>query len=94
MGADAARRENRRNLTDLTGEYVENMRRVVEISSDGWRMLADWGAETQALDASERQLAIRIGRVLQSGRTINNADARRAVEIIERADQLGYHAVV
>ena len=94
MGADAARRENRRNLTDLTGEYVENMRRVVEISSDGWRMLADWGAETQALDASERQLASRIARVLQSGRTINSADARRAVEIIERADQLGYHAVV
>ena len=94
MGADAARRENRRNLTDLTGEYVENMRRVVEISSDGWRMLADWGAETQALDVSERQLASRIARVLQSGRTINNADARRAVEIIERADHLGYHAVV
>ena len=94
MGVDAARRENRRNLTDLTGEYVENMRRVVEISSDGWRMLANWGAETQALDASERQLATRIARVLQSGRTINNADARRAVEVIERADQLGYHAVV
>ena len=94
MGADATRRENRRNLSDLTDEYVENMRRVVEISSDGWRMLADWGAETQALDASERQLASRIARVLQSGRTINSADARRAVEIIERADQLGYHAVV
>ena len=93
MGADATRRDNRRNLSDLTDEYVENMRRVVEISSDGWRMLADWGAETQALDASERQLASRIARVLQSGRTINNADARRAVEIIERADQLGYHAV-
>ena len=93
MGADATRRDNRRNLSDLTGEYVENMRRVVEISSDGWRMLADWGAETQALDASERQLASRIARVLQSGRTINNADARRAVEIIERADHLGYHAV-
>ena len=93
MGADATRRDNRRNLSDLTDQYVENMRRVVEISSDGWRMLADWGAETQALDASERQLASRIARVLQSGRTINNADARRAVEIIERADQLGYHAV-
>ena len=94
MGADATRRENRRNLSDLTDEYVENMRRVVEISSDGWRMLSDWGAETQALDASERQLASRIARVLQSGRTINTTDARRAVEIIERADQLGYQAVI
>ena len=93
MGADATRRETRRNLSDLTDEYVENMRRVVEISSDAWRMLSDWGAETQALDASERQLASRIARVLQSGRTINSTDARRAVEIIERADQLGYHAV-
>ena len=93
MGADATRQENRRNLSDLTDEYVENMRRVVEISSEGWQMLADWGSETQALDVSERQLAARVARVLRAGRTINGADARRAVEIIERADQLGYHAV-
>ena len=93
MSADAVRRENRRNLSDLPDEYVENMRRVVEINSEGWRLLADWGSETHALDVSERQLASRIARVLQSGRTINSADAKRAVEIIERADQLGYHAV-
>ena len=89
MSADAVRRENRRNLSDLPDEYVENMRRVVEINSEGWRLLADWGTDTHALDVSERQLASRIARVLQSGRTINSADARRAVEIIERADQLG-----
>lgn len=93
MGADATHQENRRNLSDLTDEYVENMRRVVEISSEGWQMLADWGSETQALDVSERQLAARVARVLRAGRTINGADARRAVGIIERADQLGYHAV-
>ena len=93
MSADAVRRENRRNLSDLPDEYVENMRRVVEINSEGWRLLADWGAQTHALDVSERQLASRIARVLQSGRTINSADARRAVEIIERADQMGYRAV-
>ena len=93
MSADAMRRENRRSLSDLPDEYVENMRRVVEINSEGWRLLADWGAQTDALDVSERQLSARIARVLQSGRTINSADARRAVEIIERADRLGYHAV-
>ena len=93
MNADAVRRENRRGLADLPDEYVENMRRVVEINSEGWRLLADWGAQTDALDVSERQLAARIARVLQSGRTINSSDARRAVEIIERADRLGYHAV-
>ena len=93
MSADAMRRENRRSLSDLPDDYVENMRRVVEINSEGWRLLADWGAQTDALDVSERQLSARIARVLQSGRTINSADARRAVEIIERADRLGYHAV-
>ena len=93
MSGDALHRENRRNLSDLPDEYVENMRRVVEINSEGWRLLSDWGSETHALDVSERQLAARIARVLQSGRTISSADARRAVEIIERADQLGYHAV-
>lgn len=93
MNADAVRRENRRGLADLPDEYVENMRRVVEINSEGWRLLADWGTQTDALDVSERQLAARVARVLQSGRTINSADARRAVEIIDRADRLGYHAV-
>ena len=93
MSADAMRRENRRNLSDLPDEYVENMRRVVEIDSDGWQLLADWGAETDALDVSERQLASRIARMLRSGRTINSSDARRAVEIIERAAALGYDAV-
>ena len=93
MDADAMGRENRRSLSELPDEYVENMRRVVDISSEGWRLLAAWGTETHALDVSERQLATRIGRALQAGRTINSADARRAVEIIERADQLGYQAV-
>ena len=93
MSSDAVRRESRRSLSDLPDEYVENMRRVLEINSEGWRLLAAWGTETHALVASERQLASRIARVLQSGRTINSADARRAVEIIERANQLGYHAV-
>ena len=93
MSADAMRRENRRNLSDLSDEYVENARRVVEIDSAGWQLLADWGAETDALDVSERQLASRIARMMRSGHNINSADARRAVEIIERADALGYHAV-
>ena len=93
MDADAMGRENRRSLSELPDEYVENMRRVVEISSEGWRLMAAWGGETHALDVSERQLATRIGRALQAGRTISSADARRAVEIIELADQLGYHAV-
>ena len=93
MGADAMRRESRRNLSDLPDEYVENMRRVVEIDSEGWQLLADWGAQTDALDVSERQLASRVARMLGSGRTINSSEARRAVGIIERADALGYHAV-
>ena len=93
MSGDALHRENRRNLSDLPDKYVEDMRRVVEINSEGWQLLSDWGSETHALDVSERQLAARIARVLQSGRTISSADARRAVEIIERADRLGYHAV-
>ena len=93
MDADAMHRENRRSLSELPDEYVENMRRVVDISSEAWRLMADWGRETHALDVSERQLATRIGRALQAGRNINSADARRAVEVIERADELGYHAV-
>ena len=93
MSSEAMRQENRRNLSDLSDEYVENMRRVVEIDSEGWRLLAAWGTETHALDVSERQLASRIARMLQSGRNINGSEARRAVEIIERADALGYHAV-
>ena len=93
MSADVLRRENRRSLSDVPDEYVDNMRHVLEISSEGWRLLADWGAETDALNMPERQLATRIARAIQAGRNINSADAKRAVEIIERADGLGYHAV-
>ena len=93
MSADAMHKENLRSLSDIPDEYVENMRRVLEINSEGWRLLASWGTETHALDVSERQLATRIGRALQARRNINSADAKRAVEIIKRADELGYHAV-
>ena len=92
MGTDAARRDRRRSLSELTDEYVENMRRVVDISSEGWRLLAAWGSETHALDVSETQMATRIGRALQAGRTVNSEDARRAVAVIDQAAQLGYRA--
>ena len=93
MRTEATRSDLRRSLSELPEEYLANMRRVVEISSEGWRLLAAWGSETHALDVSETQLATRIGRALQAGRTVNNADARRAVAIIEQAAQLGYQAV-
>ena len=93
MSADAVRRENRRGLADLPDEYVENMRRVVEINSEGWRLLADWGAQTDALTVSEQQHARRIARALETMREIKSRDAKRAVEILGRAAGLGYHAV-
>ena len=93
MNADAVRRENRRGLADLPDEYVENMRRVVEINSEGWRLLADWGAQTDALTVSEQQHARRIARALETMREIKSRDAKRAVEILDRAASVGYHAV-
>ena len=93
MNSDAVRRENRRGLADLPDEYVENMRRVVEINSEGWRLLADWGAQTGALTVPEQQLARRVARAFETGRQIKPADAKRAVEILDRAARLGYDAV-
>ena len=92
LSADAVHRENRRSLSELPDEFVENMKRVVSISSEGWRLLAEWGAQTDALDVSEQQLARRITRALEGGRMTNKADAERAVGMLDRAVELGYHA--
>ncbi len=92
MGADDGHKELIHSLNDLPNDYIKDMRRVVEINSEGWRLLADWGSETHALDVSETQHATRIAKALQAGRTINKKDARRAVVILEQAAELGYNA--
>ena len=60
------------------------------MNSEGWEMLADWGAGTGSIDPSQRQLALRIGRALQRGGSIRPKDAERAVELLNRARELGF----
>ena len=84
------RREQKRSLTSISSDHVENLKRLVEVNSEGWKMLADWGMETGAIDPFQRQLALRIGRALQRGNSIKPPDAERAVEILDRAGELGF----
>ena len=90
LNTSATRREQKRSISSVSSDHVENLRRLVEVNSEGWRMLADWGTGTGSIDPSQRQLALRIGRALQRGSTIKPTDAERAVEILDRARELGF----
>ena len=90
LDAGATRDEQKRATSNLSPEFVENLKRLVNVSPRGWKMLAEWGAETDSLDPSLRQLAIQIGRAIERGRDIRPRDAERAVEILDRADALGF----
>ena len=84
------REEHRREIENLPDDYVQNLERLVSVNSQGWRLLADWGSETGALDPGERQLGLRMGRAIVRGSNIKAEDASRAVEILERARSLGF----
>ena len=90
LNAADTRREQRRSISSVSSDHVENLRRLVQVNSEGWKMLADWGTGTAAIDPSQRQLALRIGRALQRGNSIRPADAARAIEILDRAAALGF----
>ena len=90
LGADATRDEQERALSELPSDYVQNLERLVSVSPEAWRMLAGWAAETGSIDATRRQLALRIARSLERGGSIKAPDAERAVGILDQANALGY----
>ena len=90
MNTAAMKREQKRSISTVSQDHVENLRRLVEVNSEGWKMLADWGTETGAIDPGQRQLALRIGRALLIGSSIKSTDAERAVGILNRAGELGF----
>jgi len=93
LGADATKREAKRAMSEISASYVANLKRVVELNPEGWRILMKWGAETDALDPSQRQLALSISKAITFGRTISSADAEKAVLILDRADELGFKPI-
>ena len=92
LGGSATRDEQKRELANLSSDYVANLERLVSVSSERWRMLAEWAAETESIDAGQRQLALRVGRALERGRNIAAPDAERAVGILDQAIALGFSA--
>ena len=90
IGASSVREEQRRALSDLPSDFMENLKRVVSVGPELWRMLADWAGETESIDPHQRQLALRIARALDRGREISPTDAERAVAILEQANALGF----
>ena len=90
LGASAARAEQKQAISNLSSDYVGNLERLVSVSSERWKMLAEWAAETESIDPNQRQLALRIGRAIERGRNIKAPDAERAVEILDQAITLGF----
>ena len=90
MDFSSTREEQKRTVSNLSADYVANLERVVGVSSDRWRMLADWAGETESIDATQRQLALKIARAIERGREISAPDAERAVMILDQAVALGF----
>ena len=90
LNTAATKKEQRRSISSVSSDHVENLKRLVKVNSEGWTMLADWGTGTGSIDPGQRQLALRIGRALQRGSSIRPPDAERAVEILDRAKALGF----
>ena len=90
LDATATRRGRRRSMADIPSDHVDNLKRVIGVNPEGWTMLATWGRETRAIDVSQRQLALRVGRALHRGNSIGSGDAERAVEILDQAAALGF----
>ena len=93
LGGDATRRDNKRAVSEYSASYVEDLERVVEVSPEGWSILATWGAETNALDSPQRQLAVRLSKAVRGGWKISPEDGERAVSILDRAAELGFQPV-
>ena len=90
MDLSSTREEQKRTVSNLSADYVGNLERVVGVSSDRWRMLADWAGETESIDAAQRQLALRIARAIERGREIKASDAEGAVGILAQSIALGF----
>ena len=90
LGSSATRDEQKRAVSELSSDYVHNLEQVVRLSSERWRMLAQWGAETGGLDSGERQLAVRIARALSKGKNISPPEAEQAAEMLASAQGLGF----
>ena len=90
LGLSATRDEQKKAVSELSADYVNNLEQVVKLSSERWGMLAQWGAETGAIDPGQRQLALKIGRAMSKGRDIKPPEAEEAVEILGVARSLGF----
>ena len=90
LRSDQARSERKKQATSLDPDYVNNLRRIVEVNFERWFMLVRWASETGSLDPGERQLALRVGKAIQRGHQIKPIDAERATQILDRAEQLGF----
>ena len=90
LDAEATRHEQKRAVSGISSDHVENLKRLVGVSAGGWKMLAGWGGETESLNPGQRQLAARIARAIEKGSDIKPPDAVRAVEILDRANALGF----
>lgn len=90
LGATATREEQKRTASSLSADYIANLERVVGVSSERWRLLADWAGETESIDAAHRQLALRIARSIERGREIRPPEAERAVGILDQSIALGF----
>ena len=90
MGLSSTREEQKRALADLPSDFMENLKRVVDVGPARWRMLADWAGETESIDPHQRQLVLRIGRAIDRGREISAPDAERAVMILDQVTALGF----
>ncbi|CAL9399632.1 AIPR family protein [Nocardiopsis dassonvillei] len=81
-------------ITSLESTRFEEAEAAVEdISSQEWRVLADWAREGRTLRSVDRQFADRVAQRLSQGRRVTGAQAVQAMEVYEEALRHGFHPV-
>jgi len=75
---------------DLTLEQRETLNKVKEIEPQEWKEMAEWAKETDAFEAWERTVLIRISSSLNAKKAPSITDAEKGTELREEAYTRGF----
>ncbi|MGW0283626.1 AIPR family protein [Streptomyces sp. NPDC003236] len=75
---------------DTSEEEAERLARVEGIGSDEWEALAEWARQTRSVELFEQQVATTIATKLATGGRITPAQVKQALEVYDKATQIGF----
>lgn len=75
---------------DRVPETTDNLEAVKAIGPENWLALSHWAKETNSLEAGQRSLAYKLGKLLGRGEDPSLKQAAYAIKVLRLAHQLGF----